>query len=142
MGFRNGALLTLAASLLSTAPASGQDVPLARDTQLLVGQWRGDVVENYHGEVSRYRMFVSIDADRNGRPIASVSYNLECRGVWINGELRGRIWHFEETITAGRDNCAWQDEVELTREADGLHVRLWPVGVPEQLAQSVLRRSE
>jgi len=142
MGFGNSALLTLTAALFSTAPAAGEDVVPAPDTQLLIGQWRGDVVERYHGEVTRYRMFVSIDADRNGRPVASVSYNLECRGVWINGELRGRTWHFEETITAGRDKCSWQDEVELTREADGLHVRLWPVGVPEQLAQSVLRRSE
>ena len=114
MGFRNSALLTLTAALVSTAPASGQEAPPARDTRFLIGQWRGDVVENYHGEVTSYRMFVSIDADRNGRPVASISYSLECRGVWINGQPRGRTWHFEETITAGRDNCAWQAEVELT----------------------------
>jgi hypothetical protein len=137
-------LITLLATALTLAPpqAAAQDVPPAPDTQPLIGQWRGDVTERYQGEVSHYRMFVSIDADRNGRPVASVSYSLECRGVWINPERRGRVWHFEETITAGRDNCAWQDEVEIRQEADGLHVRLWPVGEPEQLAQAVLRRAQ
>src|SRR4051812_49091952 len=82
-------LLTLAAALTLAPPqAAAQDIPIepARDTQPLIGQWRGDVTERYQSETTRYRMFVSIDADRNGRPVASVSYSLECRGVWINPE--------------------------------------------------------
>jgi hypothetical protein len=134
---RSGRSIFLAAALtLAPLPASAQN------TQILTGNWRGDVTERYQNETTRYRMFVSIDADRNGRPVASVSYSLECRGVWINGAQSGHAWHFEETITAGRDNCAWQAEVELTQEADGLHVRLWPVGVPEQIARAVLRRTQ
>lgn len=138
-------LLTLATALTLAPPqAAAQDTPIepGRDTQSIVGNWRGDVTERYQGETTHYRMFVSIDLDRNGRPVASVAYSLECRGVWINGERRARVWRFEETIVAGRDNCAWQDEVEIVPQPDGLHVRLWPVGVPEQLAQAVLRRAQ
>lgn len=135
-------LLTLAATLtLAPSPAAAEEIPPGRDTQSIIGQWRGDVTERYQGETTHYRMFVSIDVDRNGRPVASVSYSLECRGVWLNGERRARVWRFEETITAGRDKCAWQDEVELVPQPDGLHVRMWPVGVPEQLAEAVLRRT-
>ncbi len=124
-----------AASLCLSAPA------LAQDVAALTGHWAGDVTETLDGETSRYRMFVSIDADRRGRPVASVSYNLECRGIWTGAELRGRAWHFEEVITAGRDNCAPQVEVELLPEGDTLQVRLHPVGVPDQLARATLRRA-
>lgn len=129
--------LALAAALTLSPPHAS-----AQDSSPLTGNWRGDITERFEGETTHYRMFVSIDADRRGRPVASVSYSLECRGVWINPEQSGRTWHFEETITAGRDNCAWQAEVELTPGADGLHVRLAPVGVPEQLGQGVLRRAD
>jgi hypothetical protein len=121
--------------LLLAAPASAQDV------RPLIGQWHGDVTEILDGRTTRYRMFVSIDADRRGRPVASVSYSLECRGIWTGAEARGGGWHFEETITAGRRNCASQVEVELAPEGDGLRVRLHPVGYPDQLARAVLRRA-
>lgn len=136
MGFTNGAMRTLAAAmLLFGAPASAQDI------RPLIGQWSGEVTETLEGETTRYRMFVSIDADGRGRPVGSVSYNLECRGIWTGAEMRGRLWHFEETITAGRTNCASHVEVELAREGEGLRVRLHPAGYPEQLARAVLRRT-
>lgn len=127
--------MSAAAMLLAAAPASAQDI------RPLVGHWRGDVVETLGARTTRYRMFVSIDADRRGRPVASVSYSLECRGIWTAAELREGIWHFEETITAGRANCAHHVEVELAPAADRLRVRLYPVGYPEQLAQAMLRRA-
>lgn len=133
MGFSNGTIHALAAMLLFTAPASAQEP--------LIGQWRGDVAETLDGATTHYRMFVSIDADRRGRPVGSVSYSLECRGIWTGAELREGIWHLEETITAGRRNCAYHVEVELAPAGDGLRVRLYPVGHPEQLALAVLRRA-
>lgn len=136
MGFRDGTMQALAAAmLLFTAPAPAQDI------RPLIGQWSGDVTETLDGETTRYRMFVSIDADRRGRPVGSVSYNLECRGIWTGAEMRGRDWHLEETITAGRTRCASHVEVELAPQGDGLRVRLHPVGYPEQVAQAVLRRA-
>ena len=128
-------LMLAAAALLTNSPAPAQT------THALAGQWRGDITETFEGEVSRYRMFVSIDADRRGRPVAAVSYNLECAGIWTGAEQRGRAWHFEETITSGRANCASHVEVELVPEGDSLRVRLHPVGVPDQLASGVLRRA-
>jgi len=136
MGLRNGTMRALAAAMLPfAAPASAQDV------RSLIGQWRGDVTETQGEATTRYRMFVSIDADRRGRPVGSVSYNLECRGIWTGAETRGGIWHFEETITAGRTRCASHVEVRLALEGDGLRVRLYPVGYPEPLARAVLRRT-
>jgi len=138
MGFGIGTFLTLtAAMILSSARASAQ----TQEPQPLIGQWRGDVTETGDGETIHYRMFVSIDADRNGRPVGSVSYNLECRGIWTGAERRGRAWHFDETITAGRTNCASHVDAEIAREGDGLRVRLHPVDAPEQIAQGVLRPS-
>lgn len=135
MGFRIGMMQALAAAMLSfAAPAPAQDI------RPLIGQWSGDVTETLDGRTTRYRMFVSIDADRRGRPVGSVSYNLECRGIWTGAEARGRLWHLEETITAGRTRCASHVEVELAREGNGLRVRLHPTGHPEQLARAVLRR--
>jgi len=136
MGFANGTMRALAAAMLFFgAPAFAQDIGP------LIGHWSGDVTETLEGETTRYRMFVSIDADRRGRPVGSVSYNLECRGIWTGAQMRGRLWHFEETITAGRSRCASHVEVELAREGDGLRVRLHPTGDREQLAQAVLRRT-
>lgn len=132
----NGTMRALAAAmLLLAAPASAQEVGP------LIGQWRGNVTETQNGATTRYRMFVSIDADRRGRPVASVSYSLECRGIWTGAEMRAGIWHLEETITAGRTNCAHHVEVELAPEGDGLRVRLYPIGYPDQLALAVLRRA-
>jgi hypothetical protein len=136
MGFRNGAMLWLiSATVFLSAPLLAQDAPL------MVGQWRGDVAETVEGGTARYRVFVAIDVDRHGRLVGSVSYSLECRGIWTSAERRGRVWHFEETITAGRANCASHVEVEIAREGDGLRVRLHPVGYPRQLARALLRRS-
>jgi hypothetical protein len=135
MRFGNSSMPALAAILLFAAPASAQDI------RPLIGDWRGDVTETQGAATTRYRMFVSIDADRRGRPVGSVSYSLECRGVWTGAEMRGGNWHLEETITAGRRNCAYHVEVELAPAGDGLRVRLYPVGYPEQLAQAVLRRA-
>jgi hypothetical protein len=124
-----------AAAFLLAAPAPAQDIAPLR------GEWTGEVTETVEGETTRYRMHVSIDADHGGRPVASVAYSLECRGVWTGASLRGRAWHFAETITAGRAHCAPHVEVELVPEGDALHVRLHPVFVPEQLAQATLRRA-
>jgi hypothetical protein len=134
MGFSYGIMRALAAAamLLAAAPAAAQEP--------LIGHWRGDVTETQAGETTRYRMFVSIDADRSGRPVGSVSYSLECRGIWTGAETRGGIWRFDETITAGRTNCASHVEVELAPEGEHLRVRLHPVGYPEQPALAVLRR--
>jgi hypothetical protein len=136
MGSTNGAMrmLAAAATLSCAAPV------LAQDIGPLIGHWRGDVTETLGARTTRYRMFVSIDADRRGRPVGSVSYNLECRGIWTGAALREGSWHLEETITAGRTNCAHHVEVELAPAGDGLRVRLYPVGHPEQLALAVLRR--
>ena len=101
----------------------------------------GEVTETVEGETTRYRMHVAIDADHGGRPVASVAYSLECRGVWTGAAQRGRAWHFAETITAGRANCAPHVEVELVPEGDALRFRLHPVFVPEQLAQATRRRT-
>jgi hypothetical protein len=110
---RNLGCALVLASLFLSAPV------LAQDAAALTGQWAGDVTETIDGETSRYLMFVSIDADR-----------------------RGRTWHFEEVITAGRENCAAQVEVEVTPQGDTLEVRLHPVFVPEQLARATLRRAQ
>lgn len=136
MGFSSGTMrVAAAAMLLGAAPAAAQEIAP------LIGHWRGDVIETLAERTTRYRMFVSIDADRRGRPVASVSYSLECRGIWTGAERRGRVWHLEETITAGRANCAPHVEVELAPAGDGLRVRLYPVGHPEQLALALLRRT-
>src|SRR5688500_6575970 len=85
-----------AAIFLLAAPAPAQDIAPLR------GECTGEVTETVEGETTRYRMHVAIDADRGGRPVASVAYSLECRGVWTGASLRGRAWNFAETITAGR----------------------------------------
>ena len=137
MGLGTKALLTLtAAALLTAAPAPAQD------SQDLLGHWRGEVSEAIDGRAEPYRMAVSIDADRNGRPVAMVSYSLDCGGVWTGAEARGDAWHFDETITVGRDVCAAHVEVEIARDGDGLRVRLHPVGASEQLTQGVLQRAQ
>lgn len=136
MGFGNGTMRALAAAMLLFAGSAS-----AQDIGPLIGHWRGNVTETQDGATTRYRMFVSIDADRRGRPVGSVSYNLECRGIWTGAEMRGGSWHFEETITAGRANCASHVEVELAPESGSLRVRLYPVGYPEQLALAELRRA-
>ena len=130
-------LFTLAAALASLPSAAA-----AQDARPLLGHWRGDVTETIDGRAEPYRMFVSIDADRNGRPVAMVSYSLDCGGVWTGAEARGDAWHFDETITVGRDRCAAHVEVELAPDGDGLRVRLFPVGAPEQLTLGVLRRTQ
>ena len=124
-----------AAGLFLAAPAPAQDIASLR------GEWSGAVTETVDGETTRYRMFVSIDADRSGRPVAAVSYDLECRGIWTDAASDGRAWRFAETITAGRTNCAPHVEVEVVPEGDTLRVRLNPVFVPDQLAQATLRRA-
>jgi len=124
-----------AAAVFLAAPAPAQDMAGLR------GEWSGAVTETVDGETTRYRMSVSIDADHSGQPVASVSYDLECRGIWTNAATDGRAWSFAETITAGRANCAPHVEVELVPAGDTLRVRLHPVLVPEQLAQATLRRA-
>lgn len=126
----------LAAILCSVSAAAP-----AQDTQSLVGTWIGDVAETLDGQTTRYRMYVTIDVDRRGNPVAAVHYSLECTGVWTNAQQRERTWRFEETITSGRDNCAGQVDGELTVEGDTLRVRLHPVGYPDQSAQAALRRN-
>jgi hypothetical protein len=136
MKSRSSIFLTLAAAFaLAPSPASAQDA------QSLVGRWSGDVTEAIDGRTDHYGMVVSIDTDRNGQPVASVSYSLECQGVWTGVQAVGDGWRFEETITAGRANCASHVDVELTAEPDGLHVRLYPVGAPQQHGEGVLRRT-
>ena len=134
LGISSGPWALTASLLLLAAPATAQDMASLR------GQWSGDIAETVDGETTRYRMHLSIDADHGGRPVGSVSYNLECRGVWTDGSQRGGAWHFAETITAGRDKCAPHVEVEVRPDGDRLQVRLHPVFVPEQLAQGTLRR--
>lgn len=123
-----------AAAFFLAAPATAQDIASLR------GEWSGAVTETVEGETTRYRMQVSIDADHGGRPVASVSYSLECRGIWTEALTADRVWSFAETITAGRANCAPHVEVEVIPEGDTLRVRLNPVLVPEQVAEATLRR--
>ena len=127
------AFSALALSVAAPAPA--------QDTRPLVGTWAGDVAETLDGETTRYRMYVTIDVDRRGNPVAAVHYSLECTGVWTGARQSDRIWRFEETITSGRGNCASHVDGELSAEGDALRVRLHPVGYPDQLAQAVLRRA-
>jgi hypothetical protein len=134
MAPRTKILLPLTAALFSATPAPAQN------SQDLLGHWDGAVTEAIDGRPEPYRMAVSIDADRNGRPVAMVSYSLDCGGVWTGAEAQGDAWHFDETITVGRDRCAPHVEVEIAREGNGLRVRLYPVGAPEQLPQGVLQR--
>ena len=124
-----------AAIALSVAPPA-----LAQDTRPLVGLWVGDVAETVDGGISRYRMYVTIDIDRRGNPVAAIHYSLECTGIWTGAQQRDRTWHFEETITSGRANCASHADGELVPEGETLRVRLHPVGYPDQIAQAVLRR--
>jgi hypothetical protein len=128
-------LLLAAATLLLGAPASAQDV------RPLIGTWVGDATETLDGETTRYRMYVTIDVDRRGSPVAAVHYSLECTGVWTGAQQDGRGWRFEETITAGRRNCASHVDGEMVPEGDTLRVRLHPVGYPNQVAEAALRRA-
>ena len=135
MRFRKSVCPAFAAAALSiAAPAPAQD------TRPLIGLWVGDVAETLDGETTRYRMYVTIDVDRRGNPVASVHYSLECTGVWTGARHSDRTWRFEETITSGRANCASHVDGELMPEGDTLRVRLHPVGYPDQLAQTLLRR--
>ena len=131
---KSGWYVFAAAALLVAAPA------LAQDTRPLVGLWVGDVAEQLENEISHYRMYVTIDVDRRGNPVAAVHYSLECTGIWTGAQQSDRIWRFEETITSGRANCASHADGELVPEGDTLRVRFHPVGYPDQLAQAVLRR--
>ena len=125
---------------LAAAALSGASPAPAQDTRPLVGSWVGDAAETLDGETTRYRMYVTIDIDRRGNPVAAVHYSLECSGVWTGAQQRGGAWRFEETITSGRGHCASHVDGELVPEAETLRVRLHPVGYPNQLAQAVLRR--
>jgi hypothetical protein len=136
MGYRNRILFAFAAVALSVS------VPVAaQDTRPLVGLWVGDVAETLDGETTRYRMYVMMDVDRRGRPVAAVHYSLECTSVWTGAEESGGTWRFDETVTSGRANCASHADGELVAENGTLRVRLHPVGYPDQVAQAVLRRT-
>jgi hypothetical protein len=115
------ALCVLSGALLPTASS-------AQEGRQLVGHWTGIIAETVEGENARYRISVHLDLDRSGRPVAVVSYDLGCAGVWTNAERRGSGWNFEETITEGRDNCASHGEVELVVSGGRLDVRLIPLG--------------
>jgi hypothetical protein len=91
-------------------------------------------------DIRRYRLFVTIDVDRHGNPVAAVHYSLQCTGIWTGAQQSDGTWRFEETITSGRANCASHVDGELVAEGDTLRVRLHPVGYPDQLAQVELRR--
>jgi hypothetical protein len=125
----------VAAALSVAAPA------LAQETRPLVGLWVGDVAETVDGETVRYRMYVTIDVDRRGNPVAAVHYSLECTGVWTGAQESGGTWRFEETVTSGRANCASHADGELVAEDGTLRVRLHPVGYPDQVARAALRRT-
>jgi hypothetical protein len=131
----------LAWCALATAALSAASAAASQDTRPLVGTWVGDVAETLDGETTRYRMYVTIDIDRRGVPVAAAHYSLECTGVWTGAQQRGPAWRFEETITSGRGHCASHVDGELVPEGDTLRVRLHPVGYPNQLAQAVLRRA-
>ena len=135
MPFSKTAWCASAASMLCLAAPT-----FAQDTRPLVGTWAGDVTETLGAETTRYRMYVTIDIDRRGHPVAAVHYSLECAGVWPGAQWRERSWRFEETITSGRANCASHADGELTPDGESLRVRLHPVGYPDQVAQAVLRR--
>jgi hypothetical protein len=124
-----------AATLLVPAPA------LAQDTRPLVGLWAGDVAETVDDGTVRYRMYVTMDVDRRGVPVAAVHYSLECTSVWTGARHDGRTWRFEETVTSGRANCASHADGVLVAEDGTLRVELHPVGYPEQVARAVLRRT-
>lgn len=134
MRLRKPICWTLAAATLSLATLAS-----AQDARPLVGSWAGDVAETLDGETTRYRMYVTIDVDRRGVPVAAVHYSLECTGVWTGARADGAAWRFEETITSGRANCASHADGELVAEDGTLRVRLHPVGYPDQVAQAVLR---
>ena len=127
--------LPAAAQTPATAPQP------AADTQVsdLAGHWPGSVTETAEGRTLHYSMAVDIDADRGGNPVATVEYSLHCRGLWIPGEGVHEMWVFNETITAGREECEPYNLVELTRHGAELHVRMTPVGY-EEAAEAVLRR--
>ena len=135
MGFRKLAWCALAAGAVA-AGASAH----AQDARPLAGTWVGDVAETLDGETTRYRMYVTIDVDRRGVPVAAAHYSLECTGIWTGARQQGGAWRFEETITSGRSKCASHADGELVPEGDTLRVRLHPVGYPDQVAQAVLRR--
>jgi hypothetical protein len=136
MGKDKWMLGALAAASVSTSASTA-----AQDVRPLVGSWVGDVAETVDGETVRYRMYVTIDVDRRGHPVAAVHYSLECTGVWTGARESGGTWRFEETVTSGRANCASHADGELVAGGGTLRVRLHPVGYPDQLAQAVLRRT-
>ena len=127
-------------ALAATALFVSASAP-AQDSRPLVGSWIGDVAETVDGETVRYRMYVTIDVDRRGHPVAAVHYSLECTSVWTGAEESGGTWRFEETVTSGRANCASHADGELVPENGTLRVQLHPVGYPDQVARAVLRRT-
>ena len=131
--------IRLAACLLLLAPLSGL-AQTARPHELS-GSWGGGVTQIGDGGPSSYDMWVAIALDRRGRLVGEATYERECGGVWTQASRRGRVWRFEETITAGA-HCAPYSDVEVTRRGETLHVRLTQIGAGGQIAEGTLQRSD
>ena len=93
----------------------------------VVGHWAGSVTEPVDGRTLHYNMTLDIAADADGNPVGTVEYDLGCKGVWVGGEGVHEVWMFEETITAGLDQCEPRVFVELVSRNGALSVRLIPV---------------
>lgn len=136
MGIRlTAAFLTMTFGLLANGQA------FAQDASALSGRWTGLIGEPRSQNFPQYVLSVHIDMDRNGRPVGFVEYQaFPCAGVWHDATSQGPVWRLQETITDGITRCARHVVVELTPAADGLAVRLWPVGMESTASSGQLRR--
>lgn len=111
------------AGLLSAAPAAGQS-SAGGDA---VGTWSG-LIEEEGADTPAYTLTVSIDRDQNGDPVGTAAYSLGCQGVWIMPGHVTRGLEFDETVTAGRDNCAPHVYVEAEVRGNVMDVVLRTAG--------------
>ena len=124
--------IILAAAIAWAAPAGAQDA------SALIGSWNGTIEE----DGDSYWIELDIDLDRNGGLVGNVAYEQPCSGVWTNPSRQGGGWHFDETITFGRDRCANLVSVTLSGNGDELQVSLRPVEFDGQAGGTLYRLSQ